>query len=225
LLTVQSSRALSRVQHVDAALVAEQLDAVLDDLPPQALKTGALGSQAIVEAIANRIAKHEVPLVIDPVLSATHGAVLLESQAQQALRERLLPLATLVAPNLAEAEALTGRPVRTEAQARDAARALVDLGAGAALVTGGHLDGDAVDTLYVGGEWHRLVATRIETRHTHGLGCALSAAITARLAHGEPLLDACERAKHWLTRAIANAPGLGGGAGPIDHFTKPDDIA
>ena len=217
LLTVQNTRGVTRMDVLDAALVGAQLAAVLDDIPPGAVKTGALGSAAVVEAIATRLATSSVPLVVDPVLAATHGGALLDADGCRALVARLLPRAALVTPNLAEAAALSGRAVVSEADAREAARAIADLGARAVLVKGGHLEGDAVDTFYVDGHFERLVAPRVATRHTHGVGCALSAAITALLARGVPLIDACARAKQWVSAAIAAAPGLGGGAGPIDH--------
>lgn len=217
LLTVQNTRGVTRVEVLDAALVAEQLGAVLDDIPPGAVKTGALGSAAIVEAIAARLATSSVPLVVDPVLAPTRGGALLDEPGRRALVAHLLPRATLVTPNLAEAAALSGRPVASEADAREAARAIVDLGARAVLVKGGHLDGDAVDTLYAEGRFERFTAPRIATRHTHGVGCALSAAITALLARGVPLVEACASAKLWVSSALASAPGLGAGAGPINH--------
>lgn len=217
LLTVQNTRGATDVKVVDPEWVARQLDAVLDDLPPGAAKTGALGSAAVVEVVAVRWARSSVPLVVDPVMAATEGAALLDAAGRRALIEQLLPHAALVTPNLREAAALSGREVANESDARDAARAIAGLGARAVLVKGGHLEGDAVDTLYVEGAFERLVAPRIATRHTHGVGCALAAAITAHLAHGVPLVEACRRAKTWVHAAIVSAPGLGAGRGPIDH--------
>lgn len=218
LVTVQDTRAVGRVEVLGADLVAGQLDAVLADLPPAAIKTGALGSAAIVETVAALLAGVSAPLVVDPVMSATHGAELLASDARRVLVERLLPRATLVTPNLAEASLLSGRPVEREADMREAAKAIAGFGARAVLVTGGHLAGEAVDVCYADGAFERLVAPRVATHHTHGVGCALSASIAAWLARGVGLLEACGRAKRWVRQAITSAPGLGQGAGPIDHF-------
>lgn len=218
LVTVQNTRAVERVDVLGADVVAEQLDAVLSDIPPAAIKTGALGSTAIAETVAAMLRSTAAPLVVDPVIFATHGAALLPQEARRALVEGLLPRATIVTPNLAEAAFLSGRRVEDEADAREAARAIAGLGARAVLVTGGHLAGDAVDVFYTEGTFERLTLPRIATRHTHGVGCALSASITAWLARGLPLFEACVRAKRWVHAAITSAPGLGEGAGPIDHF-------
>ncbi len=135
------------------------------------------------------------------------------------MRRHLLPRATLITPNLHEAAALLGREVPDLAAARDAARAIADLGVGSVLVKGGHLEGDPVDVLYHRGELHELRAERVATRHTHGTGCTYGAAITARLARGVDLLEAVRGAKAWLTEALRTAPGIGGGVGPVDHFS------
>ena len=215
-LTAQSTRGVHAVAEVTATFVGAQLDAVLDDLDVAAAKTGMLARAAVIEIVAGRIrARGLRHLVVDPVLVASTGARLLEEQAIGVLRTLLLPLATLVTPNLHEAEVLTGRPVRDPATMRDAARALVDLGARAALVTGGHLPGDPVDVLHDGRHLHDLAGTRIGAVSPHGTGCALSAAVTARLARGDGLLDAVGTARHWVARAIAAAPAIGHGARPV----------
>jgi hydroxymethylpyrimidine/phosphomethylpyrimidine kinase len=153
---------------------------------------------------------------------ATSGNRLLDEEAVAILRSELLPLASVITPNLHEARILTGLEVRSPEDLGAAARALVDLGAQAALVKGGHLVGDAVDLLWDGGEERLWRRRRIETPHTHGTGCTLSAAITAGLARGRPLADAVDRAIRFVARAIETAPGLGGGHGPVNHFTTPD---
>lgn len=220
LLTVQNTRRVSRVEVMPAGLVAEQLDAVLEDLPIAAAKTGALGSPEIVGAVAARFAAGDIPLVVDPVRTAKHdGASLLSSGARRALLDQLLPAAALITANADEAAWLTEREVRDLEGARAAAERLCALGARAVLIKGGHLPGDeAVDTLAIGRERHDLRAPRIAQRHTHGVGCSLAAAITANLALGLPLLAACERGKRWLHAAIAGAPGVGQGIGAVDHF-------
>jgi hydroxymethylpyrimidine/phosphomethylpyrimidine kinase len=216
LLTVQNTRSVTAVQVLDPALVLAQLDAVLTDLPPQAAKTGALGSAAIVEAVAERAQRFSCPLVIDPVMISKHGAPLIGSEASRALTRRLLPTAFLITPNLSEAAALAARKVEDLAGMEDAARAIADLGARNVLVKGGHLEGQATDVLWAGGEIHRLVDERIATPHTHGTGCVYSAAITARLARGEDLVDAVRGAKRFVASAIRTNPGLGHGYGPTN---------
>jgi hydroxymethylpyrimidine/phosphomethylpyrimidine kinase len=216
-LTAQNTQGVSAIEAVSADFVVRQLDAVVDDLDVRAAKTGMLHRAAVVEALTERLRRRPLPfLVIDPVMVATTGAVLLEPAAVAVLRERLLPLATLVTPNLREAEVLTGRPVTDVAGMRAAARALVALGARAALVTGGHLAGDPVDVLWDGETLRELAGRRVRVERTHGTGCALSAAITAGLAHGRPLAEAVVAAKRWLADALAAAPGMGGGGRTVD---------
>lgn len=219
LVTVQNTRRVSAVEPLEARLVEEQLDAVLEDIPPQAAKTGALGTAAIIEAIARRAGQFAFPLVVDPVMISKHGAPLISGDAREALA-RLLPAAFLLTPNLHEAEALAGRAVRTVAEMEEAARRIAELGPKAVLVKGGHLDGDAVDVLYYRGRLQRFSARRIESKNTHGTGCTYSAAITAELAQGAGLEAAIERAKRYITLAIAGAPGLGQGCGPVDHWVR-----
>ena len=217
-LTAQNTRGVQAIAAVDPAFVAAQLDAVLPDLAPSAAKTGMLYTAAVVNTVAERLKARPLPvLVVDPVVAATSGATLLDAAGIAALRARLLPLATLVTPNLREAEILVGRPVADRSAMRDAARALVDLGARAALVTGGHLSGDAIDVLFDGGALHEYAAPRVPTpRGTHGTGCVLSAAITAGLAVGRPLTEAVAAAKRHVTGALAAAPAIGHGTPPLD---------
>jgi hydroxymethylpyrimidine/phosphomethylpyrimidine kinase len=217
LVTVQNTRRVSRVEILEPALVLEQLEAVLEDVPPGAAKTGALGSAAVVEAVGGAAARFHFPLVVDPVMISKHGAPLMAEEARQALVEQLLPQAALVTPNVPEAEALTGIRIRDGAGMREAARRIGAMGAQAVLVKGGHLEGSAVDVLYTGGEWHEFSAVRVETQHTHGTGCTYSAAITAGLAMGLALPEAVGRAKRFISEAIRTAPGLGAGCGPVNH--------
>jgi hydroxymethylpyrimidine/phosphomethylpyrimidine kinase len=219
LLTAQSTRGVRRVQTCAPELAIEQLDVLLEDITPGAAKTGALGTAAMVSALASRARGFSFPLVVDPVMISKHGAALLDEDAQEIMARELMPLAALFTPNAHEAAALLGREVSTLEQARDAARALVDRGARAVLVKGGHIEGLPIDVLAtregmlveVGGE-------RIDTRHTHGTGCTYSAAITAQLARGLSLEEAIRTAKSWLTEALRSAPGIGSGVGPVDHF-------
>lgn len=219
LLTAQSTRGVTRVDVCAPDLVLAQLDTLLDDLAPGAAKTGALGSAAVVRAVAARAARFAFPLVVDPVMISKHGAPLLDDDARGAMARELMPAAALFTPNAHEASALTGIEVRTHEDARRAARALVERGARAALVKGGHVEGAPIDVLATrDGALIAIEGERVDTPHTHGTGCTYSAAITARLARGEPLEDAIRGAKAWLTEALRSAPGIGHGVGPVDHF-------
>jgi hydroxymethylpyrimidine/phosphomethylpyrimidine kinase len=220
LLTVQNSLGVSRVKVLAADLVAEQIAALLEDMPPAAAKTGALGSAAVVEAVAEIASTFRFPLVVDPVMIGKHGQPLLGSKARAVLRDRLLPLAALVTPNLPEAEALTGMTIRTAGDMRQAACRLHKLGARAVLLKGGHFEGEALDILFDGARWREFSAPRISTGHTHGTGCTYSAALTAGLARGLSLGDAVARAKEFISEAIRSNPGLGRGAGPVNHFAE-----
>ncbi len=219
LITVQNSTRMSRVELLDPALVAEQIDAVLEDFPPQAVKTGALGNAAIVEAIASR--SFACPLVVDPVMRGKHGTPLLDSAACKALRDLLLPMAALVTPNLAEAALLAGVPVADADQMRHAAARITELGAQSVLIKGGHLHGpETLDVLYHDGVFTEMRAPRLETRHTHGTGCTYSAAITALLARGIAMPEAVRRAHRFVHEAIRTNPGLTGGAGPLNFWVE-----
>ena len=218
-ITAQNTLGVARAQALDADLVASQIDAVAADLPPDATKIGMLATTAIVEVVAAAIVRHGLRhVVLDPVMIAKSGAALLAPEAVEAVRTRLLPLADVVTPNTQEAAVLTGQPVTTVEEMRAAAVRLVELGARAALVKGGHLDGPAVDVLWDGASMTDLSAERIDSRHTHGTGCTLSSAIAARLALGDDLVSAVRGAKAYVTRAIAAAPGIGHGHGPLAHF-------
>jgi hydroxymethylpyrimidine/phosphomethylpyrimidine kinase len=218
LVTVQNTRTVSFVQVLEPALVVDQIRAVLADIPPRAAKTGALGTAAVVEAIAREAAAFQFPLVVDPVMISKHGSPLMMEDARAAARELLLPAAFLLTPNLHEAAALTGANVQSVADMKRAAERLCTIGCKSVLVKGGHLEGKAIDVLFTAGEFYELTAERIDTVHTHGTGCTYSAAITAGLANRLELLDAVRRAKDYITRAIKSNPGLGGGSGPVNHF-------
>ena len=220
LLTVQNTVRVSRVEVMPAALVLEQLAAVIEDIPPGAAKTGALGSAEMVEAVAGAAADFPFPLVVDPVMVSKHGLSLLPSGAVAAIRDLLLPRAFLITPNIPEAEALTGSAIRTLDDMRRAACRLRELGARAVLIKGGHMEGDATDLLFDGIEWHEFPAPRVATPHTHGTGCTYSAAITAGLAMGLALPVAVGRAKRFIHEAIRTNPGLGQGSGPVNHHAE-----
>jgi hydroxymethylpyrimidine/phosphomethylpyrimidine kinase len=218
LLTVQNTQTVTAVQSLSAEFVMQQLDCVLADIPPQAAKTGALGSDEVIEAIAARAAAFSFPLVVDPVMLSKHGAPLMDAAAVDTLKRNLLPRAFLVTPNLHEAAVLSGRDVRSVPEMEVAARAIADLGSANVLVKGGHLADEPLDLLWSAGEIHRFANLRIATRHTHGTGCVFSAAITARLARGEDIVAAVAGAKRSIGIAIETNPGLGKGFGPTNMF-------
>jgi len=210
-VTAQNSVAVTRVVALDAEMVVAQIEAVAGDMPVAATKTGMLANAAIVAAVGKAVGRLGLPnLVVDPVM--------VEPSAEQACVEWLFPLATLVTPNLHEAAALLGRRVGTLSDMREAARALRERGAGAVVVKGGHLEGDAIDVFFDGDRLEELVAARVPTANTHGTGCTFSAAVAARLALGHELLDAVRLAKAYLTEAIRRSYQVGRGHGPVDHL-------
>jgi hydroxymethylpyrimidine/phosphomethylpyrimidine kinase len=218
LLTVQNTRRVSRVEPVSADLIREQLDAVLEDIPPGAAKTGALGSQEIVGTVAERLSGAAFPLVVDPVMISKHGHPLLSPDACGAVRDRLLKLAALTTPNVPEAALLAGFAIDNIDDMKRAAEHLLRLGSSAVLVKGGHLPGRPVDLLLDAEGFTEYPGERISTQHTHGTGCTYAAAITANLALGKPLREAIGIAKAYIQKAIQEAPGLGSGCGPVNHF-------
>ena len=222
-VTAQNTLGVHAVHPVPVDLVQAQIDAVATDLRPAALKTGMLATAELVTAVAQRIEAHALEnLVVDPVMVSTSGHPLLESGAQAAVIDLLIPAARLVTPNIPEAELLTARSVADEADMLGAARELVGRGAGAALIKGGHLEGaELIDLLWDGEQVHRWVRPRVATRHTHGTGCTLSAAACAGLARGDSVIAAVSGALDYVAAAIAQAPGLGAGHGPLD-FGSPE---
>ena len=221
-ITVQNTRGVTRVEALEPDLVAAQIDAVLTDIAPGAIKIGMLATGAIVRVVADAIeafrrAKGPVPIVLDPVLAATRGGALLEEAAIDDLKQRLLPLAAVVTPNAMEASRLTGLPVRSVEDAGAAAKQLVAMGAASAIVTGGHLDGPPVDVLYDGAHLVPIEGERIPAGDTHGTGCAFASALATGLARGDRLETAARQAKTFVAEAIARAPKLGHGRGPVGH--------
>jgi hydroxymethylpyrimidine/phosphomethylpyrimidine kinase len=217
-LTAQNTVAVTGIQEVPEEFVVAQIDAVVSDIGVDAAKTGMLASPGIVEAVAKAIEANAIDrLVVDPVFISKHKDMLLADDAIAALKERLIPLATLITPNLHEAAGLLGDPVGTLDEMKDAARSLHDLGPNAVLVKGGHLSGDrAVDVYFDGDELVEIDGPRFDTEDTHGTGCAISAAIAARLAHGDELLDAVRFGKRFVTGAIEHGLRLGKGYGPVN---------
>jgi hydroxymethylpyrimidine/phosphomethylpyrimidine kinase len=218
-VTAQNTVAVVDYVALEPRMVVAQIDAVASDMPVAAVKTGMLANRAIVEAVAEAVGRLRLPhVVVDPVMVANSGDRLLDSAAEAAYRGRLFPLAEVVTPNLPETEALLARPVRTLEAMKQAARDLHALGPRAVVVKGGHLAGHPVDVFFDGQRIEELLAPRIDTRNTHGTGCTLSAAIAARLALGQELLEAVRGAKAYLTEALRGAYTLGRGAGPVDHL-------
>lgn len=226
-VTVQNTRGVTGVHAVPVDVVRAQIAAVAGDLPPAACKSGMLATAPLVEAVAESIRAHALRnFVLDPVMVATSGDRLLDRDAERTIVDRLLPLATVVTPNLDEASILTGEEVRDPAAMRRAAEALVEMGAGAALLKGGHLAAaELVDVLFDGREWREWRRPRLMTRSTHGTGCTLSAGIAAGLAHGRPLTRAVGDALDYVHRAMAAAPGLGRGHGPLNHMVAAGEAA
>jgi hydroxymethylpyrimidine/phosphomethylpyrimidine kinase len=216
-ITVQNTLGVSAVHPVPPEIVAAQARAVLDDIGADAIKTGMLGDAATVETVAGLL-DGTIPAVIDPVMVAKGGAALLADEAVAAVRALLVPRAALLTPNAPEAEALTGLAVASTDDLRRAGEALLALGARAVLMKGGHVPGDrVVDVLMTPQGETSFEVERLTTRHTHGTGCTLASACAVGLARGLPLEAAVARAWAYVQEAIAGAPGLGRGHGPLDH--------
>jgi hydroxymethylpyrimidine/phosphomethylpyrimidine kinase len=217
-ITVQNTLGVTGVYPIPAEIVAAQVRAVLQDIGADALKTGMLGDVAMVETVAGLLDEADAPAVVDPVMTAKGGAVLLAPDALAAVRALLVPRASLLTPNAPEAAALTGLACETTDDLRRAADALLAAGAGAVLMKGGHVPGPrVVDLLVTPAGETAFEAERSDSRHTHGTGCTLASACAAGLAQGQPLTVAVARAWAYVQEAIAHAPGFGAGQGPLDH--------
>lgn len=218
-LTAQNTVGVTGVYQVPPEFVGLQIDTVVEDIRPDAVKMGMLASAEIARVVAARAREHGLRnLVVDPVMVAKSGDALLAEDAVRAVRDELLPLATVLTPNLPEAAALLGRPVDSIAAMREAARGLHALGAASVLVKGGHLEGETVtDVLFDGGRLHEFAGPRMPTRNTHGTGCTLSSAIAAQLALGEGVVEAVRRAREYLAGALQHAYDTGKGHGSVNH--------
>jgi hydroxymethylpyrimidine/phosphomethylpyrimidine kinase len=216
-ITAQNTLAVIDIFELPIEIIVAQIEAVVSDLGVEAAKTGMLSSSKIIEAVAAAIETHHIHnLVVDPVMVAKGGAKLLRDEAIDALRARLLPLAAIVTPNLPEAEVILGRRIRTIDERREAARSLVALGPRAAVVKGGHADGDVTDVYWDGAHMVELPGKRMATANTHGSGCVFSAAIAAGLAKGVEPLAAVRQAKEFISRAIEQSLEIGHGHGPVN---------
>ncbi len=226
-LTAQNTRGVSSIHGLPPSFMLDQLDAVLNDIPIDVIKTGMLHTPAMIAALAERLGERKVliPLVVDPVMVAKGGAPLLESEAIQVFRDMLLPMAYLLTPNVPEAERILGRTIKNESEMELAARDLHKMGAANVLVKGGHLSGrSATDILFDGRRCHHFSSERFFTGNTHGTGCSYASAIAALLAQGEPLLTAIERAKFFIASAIRTARSFGKGHGPVNHFMAAQEL-
>lgn len=219
-VTAQNTMGVHGIYDIPLEGIEKQIEAIFTDLGADAAKTGMLSQPEVIELVAGCIRKAGLKrLVVDPVMVAKGGATLLAHSAQDALREKLLPLAAVVTPNIPEAEVITGMTLTSLEDMKQAAvRIVKELGASAAIVKGGHSSGDPTDVLYDGESFHLLTAERYDTRHTHGTGCTFSAAICAELAKGKSLLEAAHTAKRFITLAIKHELGIGGGHGPTNHW-------
>ncbi len=219
-LTAQNTEGVFGVLPIPPEFVRRQIEVVLDDIGADAIKTGMLHDAAVIETIAAVLRERAtaIPLVVDPVMVAKGGARLIDPTAVEALKQLLIARAEIVTPNLPEAEILCGATIGNLAQMRAAGETLLALGCQAVLVKGGHLPGETVsDVLVTAGGARVWESPRIATRHTHGTGCTLASAIAASLAQGQDVENAVDRARTYVQRAIAGAPGLGRGHGPLDH--------
>ena len=227
-ITAQNTQAVTMAEELGPQLIEAQFDAVFSDITVSAAKTGMLASTTVIQAVAGGLRKYSPPFyVLDPVMVSKTGYPLLQADAKSALSQELFPLATVITPNVYEAEALTGRQVRSLKEAEEAGRQLLKDGPAAVLVKGGHLLTERATDLLVTPEGSEVVRGEwIDTRHTHGTGCTYSAAIATHLARGRPLLEAVLLAKDYVTEAIRSGLAIGRGAGPTDHFfyLRGDDL-
>lgn len=223
-VTAQNTLGVATSLHLPPQLVAAQIDAVIEDIGADAVKTGMLATTGIVEAVADRIAGHSIGrLVVDPVMVATSGAPLMERETIEIFRRDLAPLALIITPNVPEAEVLSGIKLVSDAAVEDAARAIAALGVPFVLIKGGHLEGGATDTLYDGERFERLSLPRVPVGPVHGTGCTLSAAIVSGLALGHDVRRSVSRAKRYVFKAIESALPLGHGSALVNHLIAPDD--
>lgn len=218
-VTAQNTQEVRSVQNIDIPIIKDQIEAVFDDIPVDAVKIGMLSSPEIVEVITAALRSYQPKhIVLDPVMVSKGGHQLLKKAAMKALKEQMVPLASVLTPNIPEAEVLTNCMIHTEEDMQNACIKLHELGTKAVLLKAGHFSGDPNDLLYDGTTFHWIKGERIITKNTHGTGCTLSSAIAANLAQGFSLLEAVQKAKKYITTAIAHSLELGSGHGPTHHF-------
>ncbi len=220
-ITAQNTLGVTAVHEIPTQVIAAQIEAVISDIGADAVKTGMLSSSAIVEMVAQELKRHGVErLVVDPVMIAKSGDSLLQPEAVEALRSKLLPLAAVLTPNIPEAEVLTGLTITSLEDMRRAAEQIVGMGARSVVVKGGHLAGPATDLFYDGSQFKEFTAPRIDTVNTHGTGCTFASAVAAGLACDMRVFDAVAQAKEYVTEAILRSFPIGQGHGPLNHFYK-----
>lgn len=218
-IVAQNTIGVQHIEHLSIELIEQQLTSVLSDIVPDAVKTGMIATPDMMNLVATHIKQLDRPYIIDPVMVAKSGDSLMDKASQRTVRDVLIPLATIVTPNIPEAEILLDDEIKGVADAERAAKTMVtELGAKAVIITGGHFDKDPVDVLYDGSSFHYYQAEWIETKHTHGTGCTFSAAITAELAKGRPLQEAVQTGKDFITDAIYYSLELGHGNGPTNYW-------
>ena len=218
-LTAQNTQGVFGILDVPDDFIRQQMTLVLDDIGADAIKTGMLHKASVIDTVADVVAVRGIPLILDPVMFAKGGAALLQADALATLKERLIPLAALVTPNIPEAEFLAGMDIRSLDDMRAAAEKIMRLGAGAVLLKGGHMEGETLTDLLVTTDGnHAFTQARMHTPHTHGTGCALASAVATGVAQAMGLYDAVARAREYVRKAIETAPGLGRGHGPLNHF-------
>ncbi|WP_163538906.1 bifunctional hydroxymethylpyrimidine kinase/phosphomethylpyrimidine kinase [Gracilibacillus sp. YIM 98692] len=218
-IVAQNTMGVEAVEHLPVSFISKQFDAVWHDIKPDAVKSGMIATIDMMELIAEKLKDSDTPYVIDPVMVAKSGDPLMEEKSRAVIRDLLIPLATIVTPNVPEAEFLVDFSIETNQDAEKAAKYIVEeLGAQAAVVKGGHLTGEAKDVLYDGKEFSYFTSERLDTKHTHGTGCTFSAAITAELAKGKTVKEAVEIGKAFITDAIKYSLMLGKGNGPTNHW-------
>jgi hydroxymethylpyrimidine/phosphomethylpyrimidine kinase len=217
-LTAQNTLGVQGVYEIPVEFIEKQFDSVMTDIGVDAAKTGMLSSSEIIRSVVGKIRQYKIrKLVVDPVMVAKGGSPLLREEARGTLVKELIPLATVVTPNIPEAEVLTGMRIATRESMKRAAVKIHKLGARNVVVKGGHLEGDAMDLLFDGKTFHEITAKRIDTKHTHGTGCTFASAIATGLARGDGVLEAVMRAKDYVTEAIRFGLAIGGGQGPVNH--------
>ena len=220
-ITAQNTRGIGRVEALSPEIVAAQIDAVVSDIGADVVKTGMLGSGPVIDVVASKLLQYNLTqLVLDPVLAASDGRPLLEEDAVILLREKLLPLALVVTPNVDEAGALLGRRLEGREDVQRAAQEIIDIGARNVVITGGDAAGPAIDLFFDGEQYHEFAAARVDTMNTHGTGCTFAAAIAASLAKGSAPRQAVAMAKAYVTKAMQMSFPLGHGRGPLHHFFR-----
>lgn len=218
-LTAQNTTGVYGVLDIDPEFVAKQIDCVFQDIVPEAVKIGMVSNSKIIEVIVDKLKEYKAKnIVVDPVMISTSGSKLLSDEAIDMLKNKLIKIATIITPNIPEAEVLSGITIKTQEDMLDAAKKISKMLDGAVLIKGGHLVNDAIDLLYRDGEYRWFTSERINNNNTHGTGCTLSSAIASNLSKGYSLEDSIEKAKEYLTGALRDGLDLGKGSGPLNHM-------